>query len=419
MSDTIPHGYKMSDIGVIPEDWEVTRLGDLLEFRNGVNADKDNYGKGVPFINVLEVITKSHLYTSDIPGRVSLKKNLVTSFSVHHGDIVFNRTSETQEDLGLASVYLGNDVIVFGGFVIRGRPLKQSIDAIYAGYFLRAPIVRFQITAKGQGAIRANIGQGDLRKVLVPLPTLAEQRAIADALSDVDKQIAALDEAIAKKRDLKQGAMQRLLTGEERLPGFSGAWTETTLAQIGTFKKGRNIPKSALIADGLPCVLYGEIYTRYDNITYQLDSHVPLDIAKNSVAIYHGDILFAGSGETLEDIGKCVAYIGADTAYAGGDLIILTPQECDSVFLGYLLNSAQIQEQKSNLGQGSSVIHIYTSNLSKIVIHLPPLKEQQAIGTVLSDIDEEISALEAQREKTIVLKTGMMQELLTGKTRLL
>src|SRR5207244_11334061 len=117
-------------------------------------------------------------------------------------------------------VYLDNEPVVFGGFVIRGRPKTNRLDPTYSGYALRARSVRVQMIAKGQGAIHANIGQGDLKQVFVTVPSPPEQRTIAAALSDADKLIAALDALILKKRNMKQGAMQQLLTGRTRLPGF-------------------------------------------------------------------------------------------------------------------------------------------------------------------------------------------------------
>ena len=210
-------GHKQTEVGVIPEDWETVPFSGLMEFQNGVNADKGAYGTGFRFINVLEVITKSHLRAQDIPGRVELSKSSAAAYAVRRGDIVFNRTSETQEEVGLSAVYVGDESVVFGGFVIRGRPKDERIHTIYAGYGLRAPRIRGQIVARGQGAIRANIGQADLRKVWMALPTKAEQEAIAAILSDMDADIAALEAKLTKARQLKQGMMQELLTGRIRL----------------------------------------------------------------------------------------------------------------------------------------------------------------------------------------------------------
>ena len=209
MISELPPGYKQTEVGVIPQDWSLGTFSDLFDFTNGVNADKSAYGRGVPFINVLEVITHTHIRFSQISGRVTLTKAQIDSFSVRRGDIVFNRTSETQEEVGLCSVYLDDEVVVFGGFVIRARPRRHFLDAVYSGYALRTPVVRSQISAMGQGAIRANVGQADLRKVYAPLPPRSEQEAIAEALSDADALIESLDQLIAKKRHLKQGAICR------------------------------------------------------------------------------------------------------------------------------------------------------------------------------------------------------------------
>lgn len=225
-----------------------------MDFRNGVNADKDAYGRGTPFINVLEVITRTHLRDSDIPGRVALPSSLVDSYKVHRGDILFNRTSETQEEVGLASVYLGDGTVVFGGFVIRGRGRGAAIDAVYSGYAFRSPIIRSQLISKGQGAVRANIGQQELSKVLAVLPPLSEQRAIAAALSDVDALISTLDKLIAKKRAVKTAAMQQLLTGKQRLPSFSGEWEVKRLGDVLAVRHGKN--QRQVVEEGgiYPCV---------------------------------------------------------------------------------------------------------------------------------------------------------------------
>jgi type I restriction enzyme S subunit len=141
----------------------------------------------------------------------------------------------------------------------------------------------------------------------------------------------------------------------------------------------------------------------------------------HSFALKKGDILFASSGETAEDIGKCFAYLSDEKAVAGGDIIILRPKnEYDPTFLGYILNSSTAVGQKSFMGQGSSVFHIYSSNLSQLILPFPPtLAEQTAIATALSDMDAEIEQLEAQLAKYRQLKRGMMQELLTGRKRLI
>jgi len=195
----------------------VKTLADLFTFQNGVNADKSAYGSGVAFINVLEVITYHTLTEPMIPGRVQLSPQARRAFAFQFGDVLFNRTSETQEELGLAAVYTGNNEVVFGGFVIRARPRTSSVDPSLSSYLLRSPSVRAQIVERGQGAIRANISQHDLARVQLPLPAKAEQEAIAKILNDMDAETAAIEARLAKARQLKQGMMQELLTGQTRL----------------------------------------------------------------------------------------------------------------------------------------------------------------------------------------------------------
>jgi type I restriction enzyme S subunit len=256
-------GYKQTDLGVIPEEWGVRRLGDLLELRNGVNAAKACYGQGLQFVNVLEPITYSHIYGPEITGRITLPESVADSYAVRSGDILFNRTSETQEELGLAAVYLGTERVVFGGFVIRGRAKDHSLDPIYSGYGLRAPLVRSQIIPMGQGAIRANIAQQNLNLVVVTVPPLPEQRAIAAALSDVDALLAALDRLIAKKRGLKQAAMQHLFTGQTRLPGFTEEWHVKRLGDVAPLQRGFDLP-NALLRHGPFPVVYSNGILRVD-----------------------------------------------------------------------------------------------------------------------------------------------------------
>ncbi len=309
MIATVRPGYQQTEVGVIPQDWDLVHLGALMRFQNGANADKAAYGAGIPFINVLEVITESHLGLGDIPGRVRLSNAAVDSYAVRRGDVLFNRTSETQGEVGLASVYLGDAPVVFGGFVIRGRPIGERLDPVYAGYGLRAPQVRRQLISRGQGAIRANIGQSDLRQVLAPVPPLDEQEAIAETLSDADAHIESLEQLLAKKRDVKQGAMQELLTGERRLLGFDGIWQERRLKDLGIFLKGSGINKDESYSGAMPCVRYGEIYTRHNDYIKAFYSRISPAVAAGATRLKSGDILFAGSGETKAEIGKCVAFV--------------------------------------------------------------------------------------------------------------
>ena len=402
-------GYKQTEIGVIPEDWLLISFSEFMEFRNGVNADKAAYGKGVPFINVLEVITKSHLRLEDVPGRVSLDQSQIASYTVRKGDIVFNRTSETQEEVGLAAVYQGDEVTVFGGFVIRGRPAARLIDPTYAGYGLRMLCIRGQIISKGQGAIRANIGQADLRTILAPLPSLNEQKAIANSLKDADALIKSLEQLLAKKLHIKQGAMQELLTGKKRLPGFSGEWEVRRLGEICEIAMGRTPPRlnPSFWGRGYKWLSIADLRTKVvsdskEEITERAVSEMQI--------IPKGTLLMSFK----LSIGR-LCFAGCDL-FTNEAICSFNKLQANTEFMYYLLGRTNFSLY------GKQAVKGYTLNkesLELIEVVLPSHKEQTTIATILSDMETEIDALEAKLAKVRQIKKGMMHNLLTGRIRLL
>lgn len=395
LRSSLPAGYKRTEAGVIPEEWDVKPLGELFSFQNGVNADKESYGQGVLFINVLEPITYSHVHGPEITGQVTLSENLVESYAVRHGDVVFNRTSETQEEVGLAAAFLGMGRVVFGGFVIRGRPTDGSLDAVYSGYALRAPFIRSQIVSMGQGAIRANIGQSNLRLVVTPVPPLTEQRAIARTLSDVDALIGALDRLIAKKRDVKLAALHQLLTGQTRLHGFDAKWEMKSLATICSMKSGEGITADDIDEySQYPC--YGGNGVRGFTTRFT----------------HEGSYALVGRQGAL-----CGNVVGVEGRFfASEHAIVVTPSvKTDIRWLTYILEAMNLNQYSESSAQpGLSVSKI----LMLEVIVPPTTDEQTAISAVLTEMDAELIALEQRLAKTRDLKQGMLQELLTGRTRL-
>lgn len=267
---------------------------------------------------------------------------------------------------------------------------------------------------------RPSLTSHNIENIELKIPSsIEEQKKIANELFDVDKLINNLGKLIEKKKNIKQGAMQELLTGKRRLEGFSEEWETNTLDGLGYFSKGKGIKKDEILDSGTPCIRYGEIYTKYNTYVIKPISYISKDVAKSSYKIKEGDILFSGSGEDEFDIGKCVVYLGKEECYAGGDIIIFTPFNDDPLFLSYLLNSRNIKKQMTNMAQGDMVVHIYSSHLKRIFFQIPSsIEEQIGITKILSDMDEEIKELEKQLHKYIKLKQGMMQKLLTGEIRL-
>jgi len=190
-------------------------------------------------------------------------------------------------------------------------------------------------------------------------------------------------------------------------------WEEEVLGKLGKFSKGKGISKKEIVSSGIPCIRYAEIYTDYNFVIRKLKSFITSDTASNSKRMKQGDIIFAGSGETVEDIGKSVAYVDDKEAYVGGDSIVLSPSKnLDSAFLSYQLNDDLRRITLRKLGQGSSVIHIYSSGLEQLPVQLPPFPEQKKIASILTSVDEVIEKTESQIAKLQDLKAAVMQDLL-------
>lgn len=398
--------------------WESAAFADLYSFQNGVNADKSAYGRGIPFVNVLEVIKNSHLDARKITGRVSLNRNQIECYMLRSGDLLFNRTSETQEEVGLAAVYLDSAPAVFGGFVIRGRPKNGRLLGKYAGYALRALSVREQIVALGQGAVRANIGQGDLRKVEIAVPPLAEQEAIANALSDADAYIESLEKLIEKKRAIKKGAMQELLTGK---PDWrhSNLWDlcgqRKELFDDGDWIEAEHITSSGIRLIQTGNIGEGEFLDRSEKkCIFEKSFH-----ALRCKSLRAGDILIC---RLAEPAGRaCILpELEENKVITSVDVTICRPDQTkvDRRFLVQLFSTANWLGMVSERSGGTTHKRIARGALGRLSFAIPSMVEQRKIADILCDMDQSIFQLGAKLAKARLLKQGMMQELLTGRIRL-
>ena len=405
-------GYRATEIGRFPFDWQVMQLGQIATIERGKFSarprnDPKYYGGEFPFIQTGDVTRSGGLITTFTQtlnteglqvSRLFPKGTLFFTIAANIGDVGIASFESACPDSLVAIVPTG------------------AIEKEWLLYELARRKRDFESLASPGAQLNINLEK--LRPYLVPVPTAREQRAIATALADVDALITGLNRLIAKKRDLKQAAMQQLLTGQTRLPGFQGEWEVKRFGDLGVFLKGSGVKKDESQSGDLACVRYGEIYTRHNDLVRTFNSWISSDVARIATRLKLGDLLFAGSGETKAEIGKCVAFLDDCEAYAGGDIVILRPTGVNSLFMGYYCNTVAINAQKAGKGQGYSVVHISAAALASLWVTLPGLAEQTAIATILSDMDAELTALEARRDKTRALKLGMMQELLTGRTRL-
>ena len=286
LSEEVPVGYKRTEVGVIPSDWNVFSIGELFNYLSTANnsrADLDNTGV-IAYIHYGDIHTRFHHFIDfsrdNLPCLSACKR--VTAARLRDGDLIVADASEDEDGVGKSVEIrnLGETEAVSGLHTLLLRPKDQRVHDGYRGYLLEKAPAKIQLRRLATGLKVFGISKRALRNIRVPLPSSAEQRAIAEALSDVDGLLGALEALIAKKQAIKQAAMQQLLTGKTRLPGFSGEWETKRLGEIGGFSKGRGIKREDVSDTGLPCIRYGELYTRYKD--YILD---PVSRISPSVAL--------------------------------------------------------------------------------------------------------------------------------------
>lgn len=193
-------------------------------------------------------------------------------------------------------------------------------------------------------------------------------------------------------------------------------WKKVKLSELGTFAKGGGIKRDEANSGSIPAIRYGEIYTTHNDYIKEFHSFISEKVAKEATLLKMGDLLFSCSGETKEDIGKCVAFISDETAYAGGDIIILTPTvPCDSKYIGYLCNASFVNRQRYRCAQGDSIVHISAESIGKIEIPFPPLNEQKQIAEILSVCDKTIEKTEKLIELKLMQKKMFVKMLLDEK----
>jgi type I restriction enzyme S subunit len=415
----------MSDAASNALDWEKVTLGELLQLSNGINAAKAAYGTGVPFANVLEVITHEWLIESDIPGRITVTPKMRKRYEVKPNDVLFNRTSETQEEVGLASLYVGSQSIVFGGFVLRGRPLTSKLTSGYAKYAFRSPLVRRQIVARGQGGIRSNIGQRDLKTVTLLLPSPEVQVEIAEKLDDVSRLVSVLERTILKREAVKLGTAQRLLAGRERLGGFNEPWVETALGSIGCCIRGVGYdPEADLSPHERPFTVR---LLRSTNVQGARIDQADVQFVherrvRGDQLLRTGDIVMCMANGSRSLVGKS-AYFDerGSTRFTFGAFMgafRTKPGMASPRFVAGLLQAHPFRSWLDVTLSGSSINNLRPSDVETFTSPMPGYEEQEEIAAVLSDLDSEIDTLRARLAKARAIKQGMMQQLLTGRTRL-
>ncbi len=409
-------GYKQTDIGIIPEDWNVKYLGDLANFYKGKFLPKSNISYSGKFkcIHYGELFTHYKEKIKDI--RYKTNQPLNISFLSKSNDVLMPTSDVTPNGLAKASCVLEDNLILGGDILVIRMKEQAKLNGVFLSYFIR--LHKDEIMKRISGTTVYHLYASDIKDLLVHFPEIEEQNSIVSALMDIDGLINSLEELIVKKRNMKKAAIQKLITGEKRIPGFCTKWEKSPLEDLANFYKGKFLPKSNISYSGkFKCIHYGELFTHYKekikDIRYKTNQ--PLNISFLSKS---NDVLMPTSDVTPNGLAKASCVL-EDNLILGGDILVIRMKEqakLNGVFLSYFirLHKDEIMKRIS----GTTVYHLYASDIKDLLVHFPEIEEQNSIVSILEDMSEEIEIIEHRLAKANSMKAGMMHDLLSGKTRL-
>jgi len=400
-------GYKQTEAGVIPEEWEVKSLASLAErIMVGIaSAATHAYrAKGVPMLRN-QNIKSGYLDDGDLLFVDPEYEKTFRNKRLRGGDLLTARTG-----------YPGTTCVVPSGYesaqsftTLITRPNTTEIDSSFLCHYINSEEGQ-RFFEQGQiGGAQKNVNAGTLRKMPVPIPPPPEQRAIAEALSDVDVLLGAVDRLITKKRDLKQAAMQQLLTGQTRLPGSHGKWEVKRFGEVALPRRERIDPRRVGVQDF--CIELEHIASASGEL---LGSTTTGDQSSLKSVFHPGDVLFGRLRAYLRKY-----WLATRAGVCSTEVWVLAPKDrlVTTGFLFQLVKTDEFVEAASN-SYGTHMPRSDWNIVKSYEFDLPPLGEQTAIAGVLGEMDAEMAGLAQRREKTHALKQAMMQELLTGRTRL-
>ncbi len=408
-------GYKKTEVGVIPEDWTISSVGAEFSIQLGKMLDAEkNVGVPKPFLGN-RAVQWGKIDLTDI-GEIKLTPSDLQRFRLRKGDLLVCEGGE----IGRTAVWQQPiEECYYQKALHRLRPLRGYNVQLMLNILQRLASTGFLLNFVTQTSI-AHLPKDKFETIPIPLPpTKAEQEAIAEALSDADVLIESLEQLLAKKRQVKQGAMQELLTGKKRLPGFSGGWEVKRLDELGRWTGGMtpSMRNPDYWQSGMvPWISSGDVKSVRLTSTALAVSEYAVKQRATTLLPAKSIIIVTRSGILRKYLPVAMNMI---PMAINQDIKALLPN--DYVLPEYLLHSLTCNGDRilaRCLKSGTTVESIEFPWLKAFTIPLPPIPEQTAIAAILSDMDDEIAALEAKLAKARQLKQGMMQELLTGKIRL-
>lgn len=393
------------------EDLDLKYLGEIFDFKNGINADKSQYGQGIKFINVLDIINRDPIYYDSIIGRINISDQEFQKSNVQYGDVLFQRSSEIREEAGQSNIYLDkNRDATFGGFVIRGRP-KVKFNPIYFNYLLKTSSVRKEITDRSGGSTRFNVGQDSLSQIPVLVcSSLDEQEKIASFFEAIATRLTQLRRKYELLQTYKRGVMQKIFSQEVRFSRDNGKsfadWEERKLGEL-TYKAGNknkdNIQYPIYsINNKTGFVPQSEQFEGVDSNERGYNITLYKIISKNTFAynparINVGSIGFSGE---LENIIVSSLYV-----------CFKTKNEIDDMYLFQYFNTSEFNKSVLRSLEGGVRDYLFYENFSDIKVPLPSIREQVKIVEFLKLIDKKIEAISKLIDLTEQFKKGLLQKM--------
>lgn len=405
----VKKGYKQTEVGVVPEDWKILKIKDIGYLTSGESPSHFEFSTGhLPYFKV-EQLNNSVKYQIDTPYHTSSSK------PIDMGSIIFPKRGAA---ISTNKFRLLAQPSLLDTNIMALTVTNEQVHNEYLFYwFIRKGLWQIADTTSVP-----QINNKHILPLQFPLPPFAEQERIADALSDIDSFLTALEKQISKEKAIKQGTMQELLTGKRRLPGFSGEWRYFNLMKNSKVKARigwQGLKKSEYLDSGYALLVTGTDFddgrVLWDGCHYVTRSRYEQD---RNIQLQNNDILITKDGS----LGKAALVQGlTKPATLNSGIFVIRPLQdaYDPVFVYQILSSFVFKNFLDRLSAGSTIIHLYQKDVGKFEFLLPPtIAEQKAIAEALSEMDSDIAALENKLTKYRQVKQGMMQQLLTGKIRL-
>lgn len=394
------------------KEWKEKSLSELLEFKNGINASKEKYGSGVKFINVLDILNNEFITHEKIIGSVDVDKEIVEKYSVNYGDILFQRSSETREEVGSASVYLDKEhKATFGGFVIRGKKIGDY-DPVFLNKLLKTDASRDFITSKSGGSTRYNVGQEILSSVKLHFPGIQEQEKIGSFLFLIDKKIQALKKKQSLLENYKKGVMQKLFSQELRFQDENGnefaKWQEMRLEEVCKIARSGGTPTStnkSYYNGDIPFLSISDMTSQGKYLTHTSNYISKLGLENSSSWIVPAYSLIYSMYASVGFV--AINKIPIATSQAVLNLIL--KEGFDLEFMYYTL--VDFQKNIAQFITTGTQGNLNAQSVKNFELKIPSFDEQIKISNFLSSIDEKIKSVQMQIDKANIWKTGLMQKM--------